>query len=115
MDYGSIIIIAGIVLYTIKEYRKRERFHAQHLEYLDRNEVPPEQKKTTAEWKLATTGIVCLLLLIFIIAFTIFVYNTDAQVALIIALLHLPIAILLILIFVRDYKMSRKQKTQKEE
>ncbi len=63
MDYTSLVIVAGIILYAIFEYQRREQEHRETLSYLKRGEKPPERVQVVEGWKLFTTGGVAVLLL----------------------------------------------------
>ncbi len=74
MDYTSLVIVVGIILYAIFEYQRREQEHREALSYLKRGEKPPERVQVVEGWKLFTTGGVAILLL----AVTIFVARLAA-------------------------------------
>jgi hypothetical protein len=63
MDYTSLAIIAGILIYVAFEYQRREQQHREALAYLKRGQKPPEEAKVVEGWTLFTTGGMVILLL----------------------------------------------------
>ena len=77
MDYTSLIIAAGIIVYAIFEYQRREQEHREALSYLRRGEKPPEPVQVVEGWKVFTTGGTAFILL----GVTIFVAHLAATTA----------------------------------
>jgi preprotein translocase subunit YajC len=63
MDLTSLVIIAGIMVYVILEYQRREQQHREVLSFLKKGEKPPEVVQKVEGWKLFTTGGMAIILL----------------------------------------------------
>jgi len=63
MDYTSLVIIAGIMVYVIFEYQRREQQQREVLSFLKKGEKNPEPVQVVEGWKLFTTGGMAIILL----------------------------------------------------
>lgn len=112
MDYGSLSIVAAIVLYGTFEYHRREQRHREAMSYLRRGEQPPARPGNHLLVSLMTTGAVGVLLLVsgsMLIIHGVRIPRYGASIVpigLIFALLAIPV----IVMFVRDLRLYRSRR-----
>ncbi len=80
MDPTSLLIAAGIVVYGILEYRRREMKHTRNLVEVRKGLQPVFGEPRVCLWQVLTTGAVLILLLAFIIVLLWLEFRTGMKV-----------------------------------
>jgi hypothetical protein len=73
---SDLTVVAGIIIYAVFEYQRREQLHREAMEYLKRDLLPPPVSTRPRFWTLVTTGIVCCTLLMVTAGFTFLMMKT---------------------------------------
>lgn len=118
MDYSGLIIAAAIVVWAAFEYNRREQDHKEIMAYLRKGLDLPELSLIPSAWRLRTTGAVALILLLLISGLFMLGAKSLAPYGKLFVVLAIPfsgIFVLLVLIFLRDYRLRRSLSDQKGE
>ena len=114
MDYGSIVIAAGISLYGFFEYRRRERVHSERMDQLHRGITPRPLAAAPTQSMVLLTGVLATVL-VAVCAVLLLVAARNGRNGLPLAVLagiFFSFAVFLIAMAVRDAKLIRATHTQ---
>ena len=114
MDYSSLLLIVGILIYGVAEYRRREQLHRNTLRMLREGEIPEANIAIPPLYRLWTTGFVSVILLVAVIGLVIarqrILYGGD--VLFVLAAVFLFMFVMLFRIFIRDIRLRREHPTR---
>ena len=117
MDWTSIVISLAILAYGWTAYVRRENKHRKMLEILKKGEELPVVARKISTWRLVTTGGMVLFLLLVAAGFLWLGIRGSGKYALpfvVMSVASLPPAVLLGMIWWRDYDFMRSSAGQRK-
>ena len=117
MDLTGLIVLGGILVYGVLEYRRREHLHKEAMEYLQHGLEPPSEPPVPASWRLVTTGAVGGLLLAVVIGLVVLSASLGhyGRPVLVIAAFFASLLVFVALMYFRDRRARKDSLLDREE